>query len=262
MVENLVKVEYDNRRVLLTSQIAEMYGVEPEIISNNFNRNKDRYQEGIDFCVLSGEELKFFKTTHQFDESWIRVNKLYLWYEHGALLHAKSINTDKAWNVYGDLVDLYFRVKEISNTEVKKKVNLPEYIESIGIVGKYMRMNDVSMLDMFRKGYNTLGVPCDFLPNYVKAKVTFSATTLLQRNNINMTARKFNSLMVLHEFLEYRERKSTSHPDKTKRFWSLTDKGLEFGENQKTPCNPLETQPLYYEDTFLQLIGIITEKGE
>lgn len=35
-----------------------------------------------------------------------------LWTEKGALLHAKSLNTDKAWEVYDWLVDFYFRVKE------------------------------------------------------------------------------------------------------------------------------------------------------
>lgn len=38
---------------------------------------------------------------------------LYLWTERGALLHAKSINTDKAWDVYEQLLDVYFRTKEV-----------------------------------------------------------------------------------------------------------------------------------------------------
>lgn len=38
---------------------------------------------------------------------------LYLWTERGALLHAKSVNTDKAWDVYEQLLDVYFRTKEV-----------------------------------------------------------------------------------------------------------------------------------------------------
>lgn len=37
---------------------------------------------------------------------------LYLWTEKGVLLHAKSLNTDKAWEVYDYLVDYYFRAEE------------------------------------------------------------------------------------------------------------------------------------------------------
>ena len=33
-------------------------------------------------------------------------------YKRQALLHAKSLNTDKAWEVYDYLVDFYFRAKE------------------------------------------------------------------------------------------------------------------------------------------------------
>lgn len=43
-----------------------------------------------------------------------KARQYYLWTERGALLHAKSINTDKAWDVYEQLLDTYFRVQEMS----------------------------------------------------------------------------------------------------------------------------------------------------
>ena len=46
------------------------------------------------------------------DSPFKYAKSLYLWTEKGALLHAKSLNTDKAWEVYDYLVDFYFRVKE------------------------------------------------------------------------------------------------------------------------------------------------------
>lgn len=106
-MNNLTVTEYKNIRVLTTQQIAEAYETDARIISNNFNRNKERYVEGKHFVCLDGEELKEFKTNHHFDES-SRINKLYLWTEKGAFLHAKSLNTDKAWEVYDRLVDEYF----------------------------------------------------------------------------------------------------------------------------------------------------------
>lgn len=106
-MNNLTVTEYKNIRVLTTQQIAEAYEADVKVISNNFNRNKERYIEGKHFICLEGEELKIFKTNHHFDES-SRINKLYLWAEKGAFLHAKSLNTDKAWEVYDRLVDEYF----------------------------------------------------------------------------------------------------------------------------------------------------------
>lgn len=106
-MNNLTVTEYKNIRVLTTQQIAEAYEADVKVISNNFNRNKERYIEGKHFICLEGEELKIFKTNHHFDES-SRINKLYLWTEKGAFLHAKSLNTAKAWEVYDRLVDEYF----------------------------------------------------------------------------------------------------------------------------------------------------------
>ena len=106
-MNELTVTEYKNVRVLTTQQIAEAYEADVKVISNNFNRNKERYIEGKHFICLEGEELKIFKTNHHFDES-SRINKLYLWTEKGAFLHAKSLNTDKAWEVNDRLVDEYF----------------------------------------------------------------------------------------------------------------------------------------------------------
>lgn len=103
--------EYKDIRVLTTQQIAEAYETNTDTITKNFNRNKDRYTEGKHFICLEGQELKDFKTNGQIDLS-LKINRLYLWTEKGAFLHAKSLNTDTAWEVYDRLVDNYFKKKE------------------------------------------------------------------------------------------------------------------------------------------------------
>lgn len=115
--------EYKNIRVLTTQQISEAYGSDTRVISNNFNRNKDRYVEGKHYICLEGDELKDFKTNHQFDES-SRINKLYLWTEKGAFLHAKSLNTDTAWEVYDRLVDNYFEKPKSVPMTTDQKIQL------------------------------------------------------------------------------------------------------------------------------------------
>lgn len=109
-------IEQEGQRVLTTAQLAEYYETDSRIISNNFNRNRNRFIEGKHFYRLTGEALKEFKTNHQIDESSIRINVLYLWTERGALLHAKSLNTDKAWEVHDFLIDTYFRVQELKTS--------------------------------------------------------------------------------------------------------------------------------------------------
>lgn len=112
MNNSLQVVETNNQRVLTTAQIAEQYGTDTRIISNNFNRNEKRYVEGKHYYCLTGDVLREFKANHQFDDLRPNTNKFYLWTEKGALMLAKSLNTDKAWQAYEVLVDTYFSVRE------------------------------------------------------------------------------------------------------------------------------------------------------
>lgn len=102
-------IEHQKQRVLLTQQLAESYGTDNKSISYNFNHNKDRYQEGKHYFLLQGDDLKAFREFHDLPHN---LNKVYLWTERGAFLHAKSLNTDRAWEVYDSLVEHYFDSKE------------------------------------------------------------------------------------------------------------------------------------------------------
>ena len=132
-LKNLQVVAVNGIRTLTSKQLAECYGTTTDIIKKNFSRNRERYVEGKHYVCFSGDELKKFKDevtkSHPVDKQVIisalvgnRASHLYLWTEKGALLHAKSLNTDKAWQVYDYLVDFYFRAKEKEPEVTEKKV--------------------------------------------------------------------------------------------------------------------------------------------
>ena len=131
-------IESRGQRVLTSAQLAECYGTTVDCIKQNFHSNKGRFKEGKHYITLVGDELRNFKNKvsnsnlaknqivnevripnsaevkakYQFDTQFKYAKSLYLWTEKGALLHAKSLNTDKAWEVYDYLVDFYFREKQ------------------------------------------------------------------------------------------------------------------------------------------------------
>lgn len=112
-MQKLQVIEQNGIRVLTSRQLAEAYATTPERIKQNFQANKSRYVEQKHYICLGKNDLREFKNRGG-NSSLVsnRANILYLWTEKGALLHAKSLNTDKAWEVYDYLVDFYFRAKE------------------------------------------------------------------------------------------------------------------------------------------------------
>lgn len=125
MMKNLQVIEVKGQRALTTKQIAELYGAEIRTVQENFRYNKKNYQLGKHYIELSGKDLQNFKANHEIYDQIKYAKHLYLWTEKGALLHAKSLNTDKAWEVYDYLVDFYFRVKEERQQAAEENAVIP-----------------------------------------------------------------------------------------------------------------------------------------
>ena len=112
-------VSHNGNRVLTTAQLAHSYDTDTKLISKNFERNEIRYKPEKHYFVLQGDDLKDFKASRQIDVS-PNINCLYLWTEKGAWLHAKSLNTDRAWEAYEMLVDDYYRVRDGTSLDVSQ----------------------------------------------------------------------------------------------------------------------------------------------
>lgn len=158
-------VEVEGIRVLTTKQIAKEYGTNESAIRTNFSRNRTKFVERKHYIALTGDELRKFKDditrcnavkgndiTHC-NAVGIRTNLLYLWTEKGALLHAKSLNTDKAWEAYEYLIDFYFRAKEtlIENNNIQakrnsKKINIANDLPIIQAIQKVQK--DLTCMDV------------------------------------------------------------------------------------------------------------------
>lgn len=126
-MNELSVIEYNNERVLTTQQLADSYGTDTKTISNNFNNNKSRYVEGKHYICLQGEILReFLHSSNLGLQNESKIRTLYLWTEKGTFLHAKSLNTDVAWEVYDRLMETYFTIKEkkIAMSELSPQLQL------------------------------------------------------------------------------------------------------------------------------------------
>ena len=114
-MNKLIPIEFNDQRVMTTKIIAECYECEERAIKQNYNNHKERFIEGKHFYKLQGKKLKEFKREVDNIDLAKNINTLYLWTDKGLLRHAKILNNDKAWEVYEELEDTYFKVKESQN---------------------------------------------------------------------------------------------------------------------------------------------------
>lgn len=254
-------VEQEGQRVLTTAQLAEAYGTDSERITKNFNRNKERYKNSKHFILLEGGKLRDFRATSQIDLSR-NINRLYLWTEKGALLHAKSLNTDKAWQAYEMLVDEYYRMKDavpksstVTNSHSKPVESFEMQLLGAKYAAEMLRVDETSKIKMLEAAHKQHGVATNHLPSYVEEEVTKSLTSLLKEHGVTMAPAKVNTKLIEAGLLEIRERPSTKGG--VKEFKSLTTKGLQYGKNLINPRSPKETQPHYFESKFANLLDLI-----
>ena len=126
-------------------------------------------------------------------------------------------------------------------------------IDLLTVTSKLLNLNDSSKLLLATKIYEDHNIPTTYLPTYTDSRgILKSATELLKENNIPISTIKFNKIMIDKGYLIEVERTSGKDKSKIKKFKNLVK--TEFGENQIGPKNPKETQPMYYENKFLELL--------
>lgn len=121
-------------------------------------------------------------------------------------------------------------------------------------ISRNLRLNEASRLGM----YQSIAEPYRLaIPQYVESKgVTKSLKDLLADMHSPYSAIKFNQMLEAQGYIETKTRPSSG--GSVKRFKSITDKGLAYGENLQSPRNQKETQPHWYADKFNELYNVVT----
>lgn len=120
-------VQYKGVPVVTTAMLAEFYGTDSGRIRNNIARNTDKFIEGKHYFKISGENLKEFASLLERLTNSVEVSPktrvLTVWTERGAMRHAKLLETDKAWQIFEQLEEGYFRSNQ------PKQVALPNFLD-------------------------------------------------------------------------------------------------------------------------------------
>lgn len=151
-------------RALTSKQIADMYGTTTDVIKKNFSNNRKHFLEGKHYISLVGDDLRAFKNkvkdVHLVGNT---ARILYIWTEKGALLHAKSVNTDRAWQAYDYLVDYYFRAEEEKKVPVSVETK-PAPVEKPKENELPQMDNPIRILKVLLKVADDRGIKVDSFP--------------------------------------------------------------------------------------------------
>lgn len=202
---NLKVSEYQYQRVLTTQQLASSYETETKNISKNFTRNQERYFEGKHYFVVKYGENGY----RQFADNKSIRRPIYLWTEKGCFLHAKSLNTDVAWNVYEMLIENYFT----SKPQINQLTNELNQIK-----------NQLKLLTDNKQKYQA------------KYKDYITITELLKKYAINISAADANQILWEEDVLEKIYLNCTDGKTikgyKISKFWQV------YGRNFQYPRSP------------------------
>lgn len=111
----------EGKKSMLVKDIAEIHQSTVKRINELINRNKKRFKEDIDIIdLLSDENFKVVLNDLNFSTKTIsNSNNIYLLSERGYSKLLKILEDDTAWEIYDQLVDNYFAMRQSIQSENK-----------------------------------------------------------------------------------------------------------------------------------------------
>lgn len=141
--------------------------------------------------------------------------------------------------------------------ESSRKEEIDIELMAVQSAAAFLRVSDSSKLEMMHIVLESNGVKTTALPQFTeKVRTVCSATHLLEQNNCPIKVRAFNIALIKHGFMEKIERLAAH--GKKKKYNSLTEKGLEYGQNDAYRGSSTQTQAHLYSDMFMELYGLVT----
>lgn len=140
--------EYNGERVVTFKDIDMVHQRADGTASRNFRKNKKHFIEGVDYIRRNSSEAK-----REYDI--IAPNGLTLVTESGYLLLVKSFTDDLSWKVQRQLVNAYFKVREVQKEPYYKEPLAEDFTPRVPIVSDWYKRNKGRMYRLCRDSGNS-----------------------------------------------------------------------------------------------------------
>ena len=127
-----------NKKAMLAKHIAEIHGKELKVVNQAVNMNRHRFKDNVDIIDMKGSYFEVNLIDHGIlnQNSLNRSTNVYLLSERGYAKLIKIFNDDKSWELYDQLLDEYFDLREetsnvqpINNTPMSQAEMLVIYAQ-------------------------------------------------------------------------------------------------------------------------------------
>lgn len=145
--------EYNGERVVTFKDIDAVHGNKSGTAKRNFTRNKKHFIENEDFIVATRDISK--RDNLSLLNIDVPTRGITLLTESGYLLIAKSFTDDLSWKVQRQLVNAYFKVREVQKEPYYKEPLAEDFTPRVPIVSDWYERNKGRMYRLCKDSGNS-----------------------------------------------------------------------------------------------------------
>jgi len=119
-----------NKKVMLDSDLAELYQVETKRLNERVKRNLDRFPEDFMF-QLTADEFQILKSQFATSSWGGRRTLPFAFTEHGVLMLSSVLNSDRAIKVNIQIMRTYTKFREMLNDTLSLKLEIEDIKKKI-----------------------------------------------------------------------------------------------------------------------------------
>lgn len=174
--------EYNGERVVTFKDIDAVHGNKAGTAKRNFTRNKKHFIENEDFIVATRDISK--RDNLSLLNIDVPTRGITLLTESGYLLIAKSFADDLSWKVQRQLVNAYFKVREVQKEPYYKEPLADDFTPRVPIVSDWYERNKGRMYRLCRDSGNSRSYLYHCILNRLSERYDLNAAREIYKNEV------------------------------------------------------------------------------
>lgn len=174
--------EYNGERVVTFKDIDAVHGNKAGTAKRNFTRNKKHFIENEDFIVATRDISK--RDNLSLLNIDVPTRGITLLTESGYLLIAKSFTDDLSWKVQRQLVNAYFKVREVQKQPYYKEPLAGDFTPRVPIVSDWYERNKGRMYRLCRDSGNSRSYLYHCILNKLSERYDLNAAREIYKNEV------------------------------------------------------------------------------